>query len=91
MQNKSIMAAMAPAFNMLLGIEPGHFGRSAKTGPGAGTLRREKREAEYREKEARRTANAAPAKITRQQRRRENMPAIRRARKNAIRAAAGRA
>lgn len=41
---------------------------------GAGTARRLKREAEYRAKEAERTKNAAPAKITRQQRRRAEWP-----------------
>ena len=88
MKKQSIMAALAPAFNMLLGIEPGHFGHTRKAGPGAGTLRSQAREAEHRKLEAERTKNAAPAKVTRQQRRRDAMPAIRFARKAAIRAAA---
>ncbi|MFN7004303.1 MAG: hypothetical protein ACK4NW_12845 [Roseinatronobacter sp.] len=68
MLKKAINSALAHIF-LLLGIDPGHFGGSGKTGPGA--LRRQKREAESRKAEALRIKDAAPAQITRQQKRRE--------------------
>lgn len=54
----------------MLNIDPDHFGSSPKSKtPGSGTLRRHKREAEHRKREAERVKDAAPAVMTRQQRR----------------------
>lgn len=62
------LTALAPIF-AILGLGPNGLGTTKKAGPGAGTQRRIAREAAHREREAERTKNAAPAKVTRQQRR----------------------
>ncbi len=72
----AVLQALAPVFNRILGIEPGHF-RSAPSGPkaGAGTARRKAREAAYRKQQAERLKHAdnarIPAVLTRQLRRQQ--------------------
>lgn len=64
------LTALAPIF-AILGLGPNGLGTTKKAGPGpgAGTQRRIACEAAHRKREAERTKNAAPAKVTRQQRR----------------------
>lgn len=67
---KGILGALAPAFNFLLDIEPGHFGATPRSVlPGAGMIRARARETEQRRRQEERLKNAEPAKVSRQQRR----------------------
>ena len=58
---------LALNFNALLGMDPGHFGRSPRGEPGAGVIRARERLAEHREAQRERLKDAPPPKVTRQQ------------------------
>lgn len=71
---KTVMGMLAPIFNAMLGIEPGHFGSSPRQRePGAGVKRARAREAAQRAAQKERLKHAAPPQVTRQQRRRAAM------------------
>ena len=68
MNNAALIGAMAAAFNRLMGISSGDFGRSQKNPvPGAGVLRAAERLQAYRVAQAEHLKDASPPKVTRQQ------------------------